>query len=166
MAVPHLALDFGARHQSGDRIDHQHVDRVRPHQGIDDFERLLAGVGLRHDQFVDIDAQLPGIDRIERVLGVDEGSGTAILLRFGDDVERERGLARAFRAIDFDHAAARQPADAERDVEPEAARGDRLDLHLLATTQLHRRALAERAIDLRQRRLERLGTLAGGLVVA
>ena len=159
VAVAHLALDFGARHQRGDRIDHQHVDRVRAHQRVDDLERLLAGVGLRHDQFVDVDAQFLGIAGVERMLGVDEGGGPAKLLRFGDDVERERGLARAFGAVDLDHAAARQAADAKRDVEPEAAGRDDVDLGLLAAAELHRRALAERAIDLRERCFQCLLTI-------
>ena len=42
--------------------------------------------------------------------------------------ERERGLAGRFRAVDLDHAAARQPADAERHVEAERAGGDHLDV--------------------------------------
>src|SRR3546814_3854226 len=29
MAVAHLAFDIGARHQRGDRVDDEHVDRVR-----------------------------------------------------------------------------------------------------------------------------------------
>jgi hypothetical protein len=132
MAVAHLALDLGPRHQRGDRIDHQHVDRVRAHQRIDDFQRLLAGVGLRDDQFVDIDAQLPGIDRIERMFGIDEGRRPAGFLRLGDGMQRQRGLARAFRPVDLDDAAARQAADAQRDVEPQRTGGDRLDLHLVS----------------------------------
>jgi hypothetical protein len=42
-------------------------------------------------------------------------------------VQRQRGLARGFRPVDLDHAAARQAADAERDVEPERAGRDGLD---------------------------------------
>ena len=90
------------------------------------------------------------------MLGVDEGGGAAGLLRLGDGVQRERRLARAFRAVNLDDPAARQAADAERDVEPEAAGRDRLDLDLLAAAEPHRRALAERAVDLRERGLERL----------
>jgi hypothetical protein len=97
VAVAHLAFDFGAGHQRGDRVDHQHVDRVGTDQRVGDFQRLFAGIGLRDDQLVDVDAQLLGIDRIERVFGVDESGGAAVLLRFGDDVQRQRGLARAFR---------------------------------------------------------------------
>jgi hypothetical protein len=62
------------------------------------------------------------------VLGVDEGAGAAELLHFGDDLQRQRGLARRFRAVDFDDAAARQAADAQRDVQAERAGGHDLDV--------------------------------------
>src|SRR5213595_2428789 len=39
LAVAHLALELGARHQRGDRIDDQHVDRARTHQRIGDLQR-------------------------------------------------------------------------------------------------------------------------------
>ena len=92
------------------------------------------------------------------MFGVDEGADAALLLRFGDDMQRQRRLARGFRAIDLDHAAARQAADAERDVEPERAGRDRLDLdRLLVLAQAHDRAFAERAFDLRKRGVQRLG---------
>src|SRR3546814_6388951 len=55
------------------------------------------------------------------VCSSDLRGGAAVLLRLGDDVECERRLARAFGAVDLDHAAARQTADAQSDVEPEAA---------------------------------------------
>ena len=152
LAVAHLAFELGARHQRGDRIDHQHVDRAGAHQRVGDFERLLAVIGLRDQQVVDLDAELARIDRIERVLGIDEGADAALLLRFGDGVQRERGLAGGFRPVDLDHAAARQAADAERDVEPERAGGDRLDVHrLVVLAELHDRALAEGALDLGER---------------
>ena len=50
------------------------------------------------------------------------------LLHFGDDLQRQRGLARRLRAVDLDDAPARQAADAERDVEAERAGGDGLDV--------------------------------------
>src|ERR1039458_8778778 len=43
------------------------------------------------------------------------------LLRAGDDVQHQRGLARRFRPEDFHDAAARNPADAERQVQRERA---------------------------------------------
>src|SRR3546814_4172770 len=72
VAVAHFAFDFGARNERGDRVDDEHVDRVRTHERVDDLERLFAGVGLRHDQFVDVDAKLAGIDRIERMFRSEE----------------------------------------------------------------------------------------------
>ena len=66
--------------------------------------------------------------RVERVLRVDEGRGAAELLHLRDHRQRERGLAGRFRPVDLDHAPARQPADAERDVEPERAGGHHLDV--------------------------------------
>ncbi len=105
--------------------------------------------------FVDIDAQLAGIDRVERVFGVDIGGDATLFLGFGHGMERQGGLARGFRAVNFDHAAARQAADAERDVQAERAGGHRLDLDLALGAQLHHRALAESPIDLGKRRFKR-----------
>ena len=70
--VAHLALDLGARHQRGHRVDHDHIHRAAAHQHLDDLQRLLAGVGLRDQQIVDVDAQPLGVGGIERVLGVDD----------------------------------------------------------------------------------------------
>src|ERR1700722_3795983 len=49
------------------------IDRAGAHQRVANFQRLLAGVGLRDQEFVDIDAELAGIDRIKRMFGIDEG---------------------------------------------------------------------------------------------
>ncbi len=118
-----------------------------------DLQRLFAGVGLGDQEVVEVHAELLGVGRIQRMLGVDEGGGAAGLLHLGHHVQGERGLARAFRPKDLDHPAARQAADAQRQVEAERAGGHRLDLHHLALgAQLHHRALAEGPIDLRQRR--------------
>ena len=60
------------------------------------------------------------------MFGVDIGGDAALLLDLGHDMQRQRGLAGGFRAVDLDHAAARQAADAERDVEAERAGGNRV----------------------------------------
>ena len=111
-------------------VDHDHVDGAGAHQRVGDLERLLAGVGLGDQEVVDVDAQLLGVAGVERVLGVDEGADAALLLGLGDDVQRQRGLARAFRAVDLDDPALGQAADAERDVEAQRAGRDRFDLHV------------------------------------
>ena len=155
MDVAHLAVELGARHQGGDRVDHQDVDGAGAHQGIGDLQRLLAGVGLGDQQLIDVDAELAGIDRIEGVFGVDEGAGAAQLLGLTDDVERHRRLPRGFGPVDLDHPAPRQAADAKRDVEPKRAAGDGLGFDdACAFSELHDRALAEGPFDLAQRGVE------------
>ncbi len=93
MRIAHLALDLGLGRERRDRVDDDDVDRARAHEHVGDLERLLAGVRLRDEQLVDVDAELLGIGRVERVLGVDEGRRAALLLRLGHDLQRQRGLA-------------------------------------------------------------------------
>ena len=78
-------------------------------------------------------------------------------LRLGDDVQAHRGLARALGPEDLDDAAARDAADAERDVERErAGRDDRDAGPHRVLAQLHDGALAELLLDLLQRDVEHL----------
>ncbi len=149
--VAHLAFDLGLGHQRGHRVDDDDVDAAGAHQHVGDFERLLAGVGLGDEEFADVDAELAGVDGIERVLGVDVGGGASRLLHLGDDLQRQRGLARGLGPVDLDHAAAGQPADTQRDVEPQRARRDDLEVVLdLGIAHFHDRSLAELLFDLRQ----------------
>ena len=93
--------------------------------------------------------------RVHRVLGVDEGADAAAPLRLGHHVVDERRLARGLGAEDLDDAAARQPADAERQVERERTGRDRADGDLWAVAHAHHRPLAELALDLPERDVER-----------
>jgi hypothetical protein len=97
--------------------------------------------------------------RVHRVLGVDERRDTALLLGLGDDVVDERRLTGRLGAEDLDHAAARDAADAEPDVERQAAGRDGGGGHVRVVAELHDRALAELALDLGQGCVERLGPL-------
>ena len=62
------------------------------------------------------------------MFSVDKGANAALLLRFRNHMQRERGLARRFGPINLDDPAARQAADAKGDVEPERTGWHRLDL--------------------------------------
>ena len=158
--VAHLALELDARRQRGDRVQRHDVDGAGAHEHVADLQRLLAVVGLGDEQLVDVDADLPRVERVHRVLGVDEGADPAELLGLGEDVVDERRLARGLRAEDLDDPPARHAADAEREVERQRARRDRGALHECAlVAHAHDRALAELALDLRQRARE--GVVAG-----
>ena len=91
--VAHLALDLGLRHQRRHRVHDDDVHAVGAHQHLDDLQRLLAVVGLRHQQVVEINPELLGICGVERVLGVHEGRHAARLVRLGNDLQRQRRLA-------------------------------------------------------------------------
>ena len=123
-------------------------------QHLGDLEGLFAVVGLGNEQVVRVDAELLRVLRVERMLGVDEGREAAGFLRLGDDLEGERRLARGFRAEDLDDAAARDAADAEGGIDRERTGRDDGDGHLGPLAEPHDRALAELALDLRQRRFD------------
>jgi hypothetical protein len=91
------------------------------------------------------------------VLGIDEGADAALLLGLGHHRQRQGGLARGLRPVDLDHAAARQPADTECDVEAQRARRDGFHIHdAVVGPEPHDRALAEVLVDLGEGGLERL----------
>ena len=173
--VAHLAFDFRLGHERRNRVDDDDVDSARAHQHVGDFQALLAGVRLRNEHLADVHAQLAGIDRIERVLGVDIGGDSAGLLHLRDNLKAERRLAGGFGPVDLDHAPARQAADAERDIQAERAGRHHLQIVLdLGLAHFHDRALAELLFDLRQRGGQRFALVVvhcvfggrGGVVVA
>jgi hypothetical protein len=109
-------------------------------------------------QVGEVHAQLLGVLRVQRVLGVDEGTHAVLLLHLGNDLQGQRGLAGRFRAVDLDHAAAGQAAHAKGDVQAQRTGGNHLDvLNDFAFAQPHDGALAELLFDLAQRGLQGLG---------
>jgi hypothetical protein len=158
--IAHLAFEFGLGRERRHRVDDDQVHRAGAHQRIDDLQGLFTGVRLRDQQFLQVHAELLGVVDVERVLGIDERADAADLLHLGRHLQRERGLAGRFRAVDLDHATARQAADAQRDVQAQRAGGHDLDvLDHLACAQAHDRALAELLLDLGQGGLQGLGLL-------
>src|SRR5690606_13374273 len=159
VAVTHLPLDLGLRHERRDRVDDDDVDRARADQHVHDLERLLAGVRLGDQQRVGVDTQLLGVLRVERVLGVDERGDAPGPLGVGDGVQRDRRLAARLRAVDLDDTPAPEAADAQGDVEGDRTGGDHLDRGAPLVAETHDRPLAELAVDLAERRLEGLGAV-------
>ena len=146
--VAHLAFDLGARHQRRHAVDDDDVDGVGADERLGDLQRLLAGVRLRDEEVVDLDAAGGGVGRVEGVLDVDVGSGAAYLLRFGDDVLGERGLAGGLRPEYLRHPAARYAADAEGQVQGDRAGRDRLYLQVRRRlAEAHDGALPELLLD-------------------
>ena len=93
MRVAHVAFEFGLRNQRRHGVHDDDVHPAGANQRFSDFERLLAVVGLRDQQVIHVHAELPRIDRIKRVLRVNERRLPAELLRLGDHMQRHGRLA-------------------------------------------------------------------------
>src|SRR3954470_2285209 len=130
--VAHLALELRARRQRRHGVHRDDVDGAGAHEHVGDLERLLAVVGLGDEQLVDVDTDVLGVDRVHRVLCVDERADTAELLGLGKDVIDERRLTGGLRAEHLDDAPARHAPDAQREIQRQRARRDRVDLDLRA----------------------------------
>ena len=156
VAVAHLALDLGPGHQRGHRVDDDQVERAGADQHVGDLERLLTGVGLGDQQRVGVDAEVLGVVGVERVLGVDERHDAAGALGVGHRVQGDGRLAGGLRAVDLHHPAAREAAEAERDVERDRAGRDHLERRPDLVAEAHHRALAELLLDVGERGVERL----------
>ena len=156
MRVAHLALDLGLRDERCHGVDCDDVERPRANEKLRDLERLLPGVRLRDEELVDVHPDPPCVARVHRVLGVDERADPASPLRLGHHVVHERRLAGRLWPVDLDDTPAGQPADAQRDVERERAGGDSADRNLRAIAHTHHRSLAELALDLAERNVQRL----------
>ena len=150
MGVAHLALDLGARHEGSNGVDDDEVDGTASHEHVGDFEGLLTGVGLRDQEGVDVDAELLGVFRVEGMLGVDKGGDATVLLRICDGVQCEGGLSRGFRAVDFNDATARQPTNAERDIQGDRPGRNGFNGGAFVAAEAHHRSLAELTVDLRE----------------
>ena len=114
VAVTHLALDLGARHEGGDRVDDDDVQGPGAHQHVDDLEGLLTGVRLGYEQGIGVDAEVLGVVGVQGVLRVDERRDAPLRLRVRDGVQRDGRLTAGLRSEDLDDPPAGQTTDAQR----------------------------------------------------
>ena len=161
VAVAHLTLDFSAGHHGRNGVDDNRVDGTGTDESLTNLHGLLTGVGLADQQTVNVNAQRGGIGRVEGVLDVDEGDLAAHLLGLCQNLQCQRRFTGGFGAVDLDDTPTGHTADAERQIQAQAAGGDRVDLHRDVRAQLHDGALAELLFNLRQRGFQR-GLLIGG----
>ncbi len=76
------------------------------------------------------------------MLNVNIGSGTALLLRRGYNVKRERSLATGLRSIDFHNAPFGNAANPESKIQRKRAGGERLYVNRDIITETHDRSFA------------------------
>ena len=162
-AVTHFALQLSLGRERSHRVDDDQVHRAGAHQAVHDFERLLAGIGLADQKVLQVHTQLLGVLDVERVFGVHKGALAALLLHLGHHLQREGGFARGLRAVNLYYPAAGQAAHTQRNIQPQRAGGDDLNVfNDLALAQAHDGALAELLFNLGERDLQGLGPFGVG----
>ena len=161
MGVAHLALDLRPGHQGRHGVHHDHVDGVGAHQSLGDFQGLLAGVRLADQQAVHVHAQVAGVNRVQGVLHVNEGGVAAPLLALGNAVQRQGGLAGGFRPVNLDNAPPGHAADAQGQIQGQAAGGDGLHVQGGILPQAHDGPLAKLFLNLGQGCFQGLGLFLG-----
>ena len=157
VAVAHLALDLGAGHERGHRVDDDQVERAGADQHVGDLERLLTGVGLGDQQRVGVDAERLGVVGVERVLGVDEGHDAA-----GAPGRWPPRAGRPSSCRRTPDRRSRRPGRAGRPPRPSATSSAMEPVGITSSgardlvAQPHDRALAELLLDVGERGVERL----------
>ncbi len=148
MGVTHFAFNFGLRHQCRHGINNHHIHRAGTHQHVSNFQCLLTGVRLGHDQVIHVHAQLLGIVRVQGVLCIHKGTGSAFLLRLGDHAQGQGGLTRGFRAIDFHDTPFRQTTNTKSNIQPQGAGGNGRHALALAIAHAHHGTFTKLTFDL------------------
>ena len=90
MVGTHFTFDFILWGKRSNRVDDHHVNFSRPYERFDDFECLLASIGLGNEELVELYAKVLGILWIHGVLGVNECAYAAHFLCLSNRMERER----------------------------------------------------------------------------
>ena len=155
LRVAHVAFQLLPRHQRRHRVHHHHVHCAGLNQRLRNLQRFVAAVGLRHQQVVHIHAQLARVDSIQGVLGIDERRHPALLLRFGNHVQRQRGLAARLGTKNLYYAPARHATHAQRRIQRQAAGGNHCHRNQRRSLpQTHDGPFAEVLFNLRNRQIQ------------
>ena len=111
-------------------------------------------IGLSDEQVFELDAEFLGVDRVERVFGVDEGGQPAVLLGTRDDVQGQGRLARGLGAVDLADPSAWHALATKSQIERESAGRNALDRQEHVLAKAHDGTLAVTAFDLLQCAIE------------
>ena len=155
MGIPHLSLDLGLRGQCGNRVHYDNIDPTGSHQHVGDFQSLLAGVGLRDEQFIQIDTDLLGITGIKRMLGIDKGGHATQLLSLRDHLKGQCRLAGRFRPVNFNDTTPWQTPATQGYIQRQRASRNNLKIAIgWRITHSHYRPFTELFFDLGKRGTE------------
>ena len=126
VGIPHVALDFRARHQGSYAVQHDHLHGAAAHQVLGNLKGLFRVVGLGHQKGIHVHAAVFGVNWVHGVFNVDVGGNTALLLTLSHDVDSQSRLSRSLCAVDLRDPALGDAANSEGQVQGQGPRGDYL----------------------------------------
>ena len=106
-------------------------------------KRLLAAVGLRNEQVVDVDTEFLRVEPVEGMLRIDESRNATHLLSLGNRMNGQRRLTRRLRSVNLDNSSSREASRSKCNVHRKGT--GRNHLNILVHTgvpQLHDGALS------------------------
>ncbi len=157
----HVALDLRLGNKRRNGVDDYNVNSAAAHKRLADFKRLLAGVRLRNEKIVYVDAEILGVNGVKSVLRVDKRGFAAQLLNLSNAVQSDSRFTGGFGTVYLGDPSAGDAADAESHVESHGTGGDRGNVHSGVFAHFHDGSLAEILLKLRDRGFERLLFLLG-----
>ena len=117
MRIPHFAFNFSFGNKSCNGVNDDDVNTSGTDEHVSNFKSLLAGVRLRDKKIICIDAKGTRVDRVQRMFGIDKSCVTSSLLRTGNSMQGNSGLARGFWTVDFDDSTTWQTANSQRNIQ-------------------------------------------------
>src|SRR5690625_7166163 len=87
------------------------------------YEDVVSDVALRDTQAVDLDAQLLRVNRVQRVVGINNWTFAFLALRLSVNLQGQCGFTRGFRSVNLNHTSFGQAADTEGGIHAYGAGG-------------------------------------------
>ena len=160
MGIAHVAVDLRLGDQGCHRVYNNDVNGAGPDHGLGDLQSLLTAVRLGNIEIVNIHADIFGIDRIQRVLGVNKAGDAAPFLHFRDHMQGHGRLTGGFRSVDLNDPASWNAAQSQSDIQAQGTGGRCFHFHHgRGISQFHHRAFAVLFLYLRDRRVKRFKLL-------
>ena len=142
MTIAHLTFNFRLRGKGSYGVNDDDVNCAGAHQHIGNLQGLLTGIWLGNQEVIGIHAKQACILWVERVLGVNKRGNAAVLLCRCNGVQRNSGLTRRLRAIDFYDAPARETTNTQSNIDCGITGRNGLNRWAVVITQAHHSAFA------------------------
>ena len=149
MGISHISVNFRLWHKSCYRIDNYNIDCSGTHHGLGDLKCLLSAVRLGNIEIVNINTDILCIDRIKRMLCVNESGNSTLLLHLCHTVQCNGSLTTGLRSVNLNDTSFRKSSESQCNIQTEGSCRNRFHVHICGIVpQLHHRSFAILSLDL------------------